>query len=138
MTYERRHETRRSVPIDGDWLGPCGDPRLRPGGPKRRCGHLLVFDHVLGGMLDGFAGCLHSASSAAPHRILPQRQTALVAKQAAAVNVLTDGCLRLGEGIGWNHVEYEALDEDFHIPRPPRQRADRRLAEALERAAGEL
>jgi probable F420-dependent oxidoreductase len=46
--------------------------------------------------------------------ILPQRQTALVAKQAAAVDVLTGGRLRLGVGIGWNHVEYEALNEDFH------------------------
>ena len=45
--------------------------------------------------------------------ILPQRQTALVAKQAAAVDVLTRGRLRLGNGIGCNDVEYEALGEDF-------------------------
>ena len=42
--------------------------------------------------------------------ILPQRQTGLVAKQAAEVDLLSDGRLRLGVGVGWNHVEYEALN----------------------------
>ena len=45
--------------------------------------------------------------------ILPQRQTALVAKQAAEVDILSGGRLRLGIGTGWNFVEYEALNEEW-------------------------
>ena len=50
--------------------------------------------------------------------VLPQRQTALVAKQAAEVDILTGGRFRLGVGLGWNFVEFEALGEDFREPRP--------------------
>ena len=45
--------------------------------------------------------------------ILPQRQTGVVAKQAAEVDLLSQGRLRLGIGVGWNYVEYGALDMDW-------------------------
>jgi len=98
--------------------------------------HILVFDHVLGANPDrpgGWKGpythrhvfhepfVLFGFLAAVTQRvelvtgilILPQRQTALVAKQAAAVDVLSRGRLRLGVGVGWNPVEFEALGEDF-------------------------
>ncbi|CAI8008453.1 Uncharacterized protein Mb0965c, partial [Geodia barretti] len=98
--------------------------------------HLLVFDHVLGAdaskreewsrpyshtdtfhepfVLFGYlAGLTEKLQMTTGILILPQRQTALVAKQAAAVDVLTGGRLRLGIGVGWNDVEYEALGESF-------------------------
>jgi len=46
--------------------------------------------------------------------VLPQRQTALVARQTANLDVLSGGRLRLAFSVGWNAAEYEALNEDFH------------------------
>src|SRR3954469_10201205 len=45
--------------------------------------------------------------------ILPQRQTVLVAKQAAEVDILTNGKTRVGIGVGWNQVEFDGLNENF-------------------------
>ena len=98
--------------------------------------HLLAYDHVLGAnpasrpdwrapyshldmfhepfVLFGFlAGLTKRIELVTGIIILPQRQTVLVAKQAAALDVLSKGRLRLGIGIGWNAVEYEALGENF-------------------------
>jgi probable F420-dependent oxidoreductase len=97
--------------------------------------HLLAYDHVLGAdpavhkgwdgpydvnttfhepfVLFGFLAALTSLELVTGVIILPQRQTALVAKQAAEVDLLTQGHFRLGIGLGWNAVEYEALGKDF-------------------------
>jgi probable F420-dependent oxidoreductase len=45
--------------------------------------------------------------------IAPQRQTGVIAKQAAEADLLSGGRLRLGIGVGWNHVEYESLGIDW-------------------------
>ncbi|HEV8063831.1 MAG TPA: LLM class F420-dependent oxidoreductase, partial [Acidimicrobiales bacterium] len=64
-------------------------------------------------VLFGYLAALTSLELVTGILIGPQRQTALVAKQASAVDVFTGGRLRLGLGIGWNRVEYEALGKDF-------------------------
>ena len=99
--------------------------------------HILAYDHVLGAnpdrperltgpytyqdpfrepfVLFAFMAALTTRIEFATGiLILPQRQTALVAKQAADLDVLSGGRLRLGIGIGWNPIEYIALNEDFH------------------------
>jgi probable F420-dependent oxidoreductase len=60
------------------------------------------------------AACTEKLGFATNIIILPQRQTALVAKQAATLDVLSGGRVRLGVGLGWNQVEYAALGENFH------------------------
>ncbi|HEX3607350.1 MAG TPA: LLM class F420-dependent oxidoreductase [Candidatus Dormibacteraeota bacterium] len=98
--------------------------------------HLSVYDHVLGAeperaaalggpytyrspfhevlvLLAHLAAITERIELATEVLVLPQRQTALVAKQAAEVDLLSGGRLRLGVGNGWNSVEFEALNEDF-------------------------
>ena len=97
--------------------------------------HLLAYDHVAGAdpavhtgwdgpydvhttfhepmVLYGYLAAVTSMELVTGIIILPQRQTVLAAKQAAEVDLLTSGKFRLGVGIGWNRVEYEALGQDF-------------------------
>ena len=60
------------------------------------------------------AGCTTKLGFSTGVLILPQRQTALVAKQAASLDVLCGGRFRLGIGVGWNEVEFVGLNENFH------------------------
>ncbi|MCC7366177.1 MAG: LLM class F420-dependent oxidoreductase [Dehalococcoidia bacterium] len=115
--------------------------------------HLLIYDHVLGadrdrpggyrGVYDkdtqfheplvtlGYlAGQTKTIEFCTTVLILPQRQAALVAKQAAEVDILSGGRLRLGVGSGWNEVEYEALGMNFH-DRGKRQAEQVELMRAL-------
>jgi probable F420-dependent oxidoreductase len=97
--------------------------------------HILAYDHVVGAdpavhqpwtgpydidttfheplVLFGYLAALVSLELVTGIIILPQRQTALVAKQAAEVDLLTGGHFRFGIGLGWNRVEYEALGKNF-------------------------
>src|SRR5690348_5094405 len=66
-------------------------------------------------VLFGFlAGCTRKLGFSTGVLILPQRQTALVAKQAACLDKLCGGRFRLGIGVGWNEAEYVGLNENFH------------------------
>jgi probable F420-dependent oxidoreductase len=110
--------------------------------------HILIYDHVVGADPDrpggwnraydvdtnfhepfvfyGYlAGLTQKLELVTNIIILPQRQAVLVAKQAAEVDVLSGGRLRLGVGLGWNHIEYQALNENFET-------RGRRMAEQIE------
>src|SRR5947209_2377402 len=85
-----------------------------PGGPSagERIADGLYHDpFVLFGYLAGICPKLGFSTGVL---ILPQRQTALVAKQAACLDVLCGGRFRLGIGVGWNPVEFTALNENFY------------------------
>jgi probable F420-dependent oxidoreductase len=99
--------------------------------------HILLNDHVLGAVHEGrtpaltgpytdqdqfhepltlsayYSGTTSRIGFVTGVLILPQRQTVLVAKQAAEIAILSGNRFRLGVGVGWNYVEYEALGADF-------------------------
>jgi len=84
----------------------------RPGWGARNTSADLFHDpFVLFGFL---SSCTTRIGFSTQVLILPQRQTVLVAKQAACLDVLSAGRFRLGIGIGWNEVEFVGLNEDFH------------------------
>jgi probable F420-dependent oxidoreductase len=83
----------------------------RPGWDRNSSEDLFHDPFVLLGFL---AGCTARLGFATGVLILPQRQTALVAKQAACLDVLCGGRFRLGIGVGWNEAEFVGLNEDFH------------------------
>ncbi|MDR3575704.1 MAG: LLM class F420-dependent oxidoreductase [Anaerolineaceae bacterium] len=85
----------------------------RPGGWNGPYTHLTPFHEVFV-LFSYLAGLTQTIELVTGILILPQRQTALVAKQAASLDVLSGGRLRLGVGLGWNEVEYIALNENFH------------------------
>ncbi len=86
------------------------DPTNRPGWNRYTAADQFHEPFVLFGYLAAAAPQLELVTGVI---ILPQRQTALVAKQAAEVDLLSGGKFRLGVGVGWNPVEYEALNEEF-------------------------
>ncbi|MBO0692307.1 MAG: LLM class F420-dependent oxidoreductase [Acidimicrobiaceae bacterium] len=97
--------------------------------------HILAYDHVLGAdpavhtgwgrgytvhttfhepfVFFGYLAAITDLELVTGVIILPQRQTALVAKQVAELDLLSGGKFRFGVGLGWNAVEYEALDKEF-------------------------
>jgi probable F420-dependent oxidoreductase len=98
--------------------------------------HILAYDHVIGAdltnrpnwrgpytidtqfhepmVLYGYLAAITDLELVTGVIIVPQRQTVLLAKQAAEIDILTGGKFRLGVGVGWNEVEYESLNERFH------------------------
>ena len=112
--------------------------------------HVVIYDHVLGAEHAGrepkltgpykdsdpfhepmvtyayLAGVTKTLGLATGVIILPQRQTVLFAKQAADVDLFSDGRLRLGVGVGWNWVEYDGLEMSRHFRRQD-SRTNRRV-----------
>ena len=122
-----------------------GDTGAVKASPRRRktlgYDHIVIYDHVLGAVHAGrepkltgpyketdpfheplvtyayLAGITKTLELATGVIILPQRQTALFAKQAADVDLFSEGRLRLGVGVGWNRLEYDGLEMSGHFRR---------------------
>ena len=132
-----KHEMRIGVVFPQTELG--GDPAIvrayAQGVADLGFTHILAYDHVVGAdptvhqgwqgpydvdttfhepfVMFGYLAAITPLELVTGVVILPQRQSVLVAKQAAEVDLLTGGRFRLGVGLGWNAVEYEALGEKF-------------------------
>ncbi len=127
------------VVLPGPEIGPdaAGVRSFAEGVEQLGFAHVLAYDHVVGAdpavhrgwngpydidtqfheplVLFGYLAACTGLELVTAITILPQRPTVLVAKQAAEVDLLSGGRLRLGVGLGWNAVEYEALGQDFSV-----------------------
>jgi probable F420-dependent oxidoreductase len=98
--------------ITGDHVMGANPAKPNPEGVRVGTNEHPVHDPFV--VLSFLAGCTTVLGFASGIVILPQRQTVLVAKQAAGLDLLCGGKFRLGVGVGWNAIEYEGLNEDFH------------------------
>src|SRR5215469_5379133 len=126
-----------SLPVVDIGTGPAASRDYAQAAEGLGYGYLVAPDHVLGAnpaadhagqrvgttasayhdpfVLFGFlAGCTREIGLAVGVLILAQRQAVLVAKQAASLDVLCGGRFRLGIGVGWNEIEFQGLNENFH------------------------
>ncbi len=98
--------------ITGDHVMGANPAKPKPEGVRVGTNEHAVHDPFV--VLSFLAGCTTKLGFTTGIVIMPQRQTVLVAKQAAGLDRLCDGRFRLGVGVGWNEIEYEGLNEDFH------------------------
>jgi alkanesulfonate monooxygenase SsuD/methylene tetrahydromethanopterin reductase-like flavin-dependent oxidoreductase (luciferase family) len=98
--------------ITGDHAMGANPARPKPEGGRVGTNEHAVHDPFV--VLSFLAGCTTNLGLATGILIVSQRQTVFVAKQAAGLDLICDGRFRLGVGVGWNEIEYEGLNENFH------------------------